>query len=71
MDNRETSTRSGRQEDPPAHQQIFLGVRKSHMFRSSPVNKNMVFQRQGEEEKSFSFAIVKSVKAISCPCLRR
>jgi len=34
-------------------------------------NKKMLFERKREGEKSFSFAVVKLLEAISCCCLRR
>lgn len=71
MYNRETSTWSGRWEAPAAHRQIIVGITKSLTLMRSPANKNMLFQKQGKGEKSFSFAVVKSLKAISCCCLKR
>lgn len=44
--------------------------KESPTFTSSPANKNMLFQRKGEGEKQFSFAVFKYLKAISCCWLR-
>lgn len=63
----------GKERTPPAHIQIIIGITngESRTFMSRWANKKMLFERKREGEKSFSFAVVKLLEAISCCCLRR